>query len=62
MEADQEQRGGVPFLTSSRGVPPPLVTTHYRVQDDGMNVWVWHLYTVAVVECHVTSHDQQLCL
>ena len=36
MKADQEQRGGAtPYRTSTRGIPPPLVTTDYLVQDDG---------------------------
>lgn len=36
MKADQEQRGGAtPYRTSTRGVPPPLVSTQFTVQDDG---------------------------
>lgn len=40
MQTDQEQRGGVPYVTSYRGVPPPLVSTTFRAQDDGMAVCV----------------------
>jgi protein transport protein SEC24 len=35
MKLDQEQRGAVPFRTSTRGIPPPLVTTNFTVFDDG---------------------------
>lgn len=35
MKLDQEQRGSTPYLTSTRGIPPPLVTTDFTVQDDG---------------------------
>ncbi len=42
MAADQEAKGGVPFLTSTRGSAPPLVTTQFRAQDDGEMVVVVH--------------------
>jgi len=35
MKMDQDQRGSIPFRTSTRGVPPPFVTTNFTVQDDG---------------------------
>ena len=35
MQLDQEQRGSAPYHTSSRGIPPPLVTTNFTVVDDG---------------------------
>ena len=35
MKLDQDQRGSAPFHTSTRGVPPPLVTTDFTVIDDG---------------------------
>ncbi len=36
MKSDQDQRGGAtPYRTSTRGLPPPLVTTQFIVQDDG---------------------------
>ena len=35
MRLDQEQRGSAPYHTSSRGIPPPLVTTNFTVVDDG---------------------------
>lgn len=35
MRADQEHWSSAPFLTSSRGNPPPLTSTNFTVQDDG---------------------------
>lgn len=36
MKTDQELRGGAtPYRTSTRGAPPPLVSTEFIVQDDG---------------------------
>ncbi len=35
MKSDQEQRGSVPYATSSRDMAPPLVTTEFSVIDDG---------------------------
>jgi protein transport protein SEC24 len=37
MRLDQEQRGSAPYHTSSRGIPPPLVTTNFTVVDDGIS-------------------------
>ena len=42
MKADQDQRGGAtPYRTSTRGLPPPLVTTKFVVQDDGTCVLLY---------------------
>ena len=35
MKSDRDQHGSVPYRTSTRGVPPPLITTDFTVQDDG---------------------------
>ena len=35
MKTDQEQRGNPPYQTSTRGIPPPLVSTDFTVHDDG---------------------------
>ena len=35
MKHDQDQRGHVPYSTSSRDLAPPLVTTNFAVIDDG---------------------------
>ena len=44
MRADQEHWSSAPFLTSSRGNPPPLTSTNFTVQDDGE--WAWQLVGV----------------
>ena len=36
MKADQEQHGSNPYRTTTQGIPPPLVTTTFTVQDDGI--------------------------
>ena len=38
MKSDQDQRGSSPYHTSTRGVPPPLVTTAFTVLDQGIHV------------------------
>ena len=35
VKADQEQRGNTPYLTSTKGVAPPLVSTTFPVVDQG---------------------------
>ena len=36
MKDDNEAFKGSPYLTSTRGRTPPLVTSNFAVQDDGM--------------------------
>ena len=36
MKDDNEAFKGSPYLTSTRGRTPPLVTSNFVVQDDGM--------------------------
>ena len=46
MKLDQDQRGSIPFHTSARGIPPPLVTTNFTVIDDGEQRVIQQLSTI----------------
>ena len=35
IEGDRESRGSTVYSTATRGIPPPLVTTDFVVQDNG---------------------------
>ena len=35
IEGDRESRGSTVYSTATRGIPPPLVTTEFAVEDNG---------------------------
>ena len=35
IEGDRESRGSTVYSTATRGIPPPLVTTEFTVEDNG---------------------------
>ena len=49
MKDDNEAFKGSPYLTSTRGRTPPLVTSDFVVQDDGK--WTGFSFTVAITTC-----------
>ena len=51
MKSDQDQRGSIPYSTSSRDMPPPLVTTNFTVIDDGAYVCTCVCVCVRVCVC-----------
>ena len=44
VKADQEQRGNTPYLTSIKGVAPPLVSTTFPVVDQGNKPFLLRLH------------------
>ncbi len=53
MKADQEQHKASPYRTTTQGVPPPLVTTAFTVQDDGRWQCVARDRCISVSVCQV---------
>lgn len=47
IEGDQELRGSTIYSTATRGIPPPLVTTEFTVEDNGE----LYIYTHYIVFC-----------
>ena len=60
MKSDQDQRGSIPYSTSSRDMPPPLVTTDFTVIDEG--AYVCLLYTGMCVICMCVCVYASLCV
>ena len=50
IEGDRESRGSTVYSTATRGIPPPLVTTEFTVEDNGMFVPV-----LPVTKCSLTT-------
>lgn len=66
MKDDNEAHKGSPFLTSTRGRTPPLVTSNFVVQDDGMssglvmtfrnNMWTEDVAIWSVLDLKPSDH------
>eukprot|EP00731_Ephydatia_muelleri_P029503 Em0021g26a len=51
MKQDHEQRASSLFCTTTRGIPPPLVTTQFTVQDDGNSSPRYMRATMYAIPC-----------
>ena len=45
IEGDRESRGSTIYSTATRGIPPPLVTTEFTVEDNG-ELYMHTIHTV----------------
>lgn len=49
IEGDRESRGSTIYSTATRGIPPPLVTTEFTVEDNGELVKNYEIKVCGVI-------------